>query len=481
MTAPPVDIGAYEAAAKSTPVLKGALEDLGSRSASRASIDGLRKRLSVTAEQTKNSSLIHVQVRDPNPSQAAAQANAVAASLLGWDKNRAAGHLQTIVDTLQAQIKALDAEIVSDKTNHNASTSDISGLQQLKAQQTLELNAARALKSSAVGALEIVNPAQPPLQPVEPRPKLAAAIAAVLAIIVSYLIVFLRSALDSRYHSVDELSRDLDLNVLGEFPSLRSGVGLLPRDRVNYLRTNLSFASAAAHPKIFLVTSADSGNGKTTLAINLAEAYARNDYKTLLLDGDLRKPDVATQLGVEAEGAWDLASLLENPSLEPTLRQVDIDGVSFHVLPASVHPSQATELLSRGFKTVLERLKDFDVVVIDSAPILPVADSLVIAPHTSGALVAASVVDTDKRRIRNAMGLLQRLGVNVFGVAATRVSERKTRRRGSGYGYGYGYGYGQNDEAGLHPKQRGRSGAIATRFGRRSRTLEQEPSRSDHV
>jgi capsular exopolysaccharide synthesis family protein len=442
VTAPPVGVSAYEAAVKGFPVLKRALVELGDASPTRTAIDDLRNKLSITAEQDTNSSLIHVQVRGQDPNGAATQANAVAASLLTWDKNRAASHLQTIVETLQGQIKSLDAEIANAQSTGSGTASDISSLQQLKGQQMLELNAANALKNSAVGRLEIVTPAQAPLTAVEPRPKLAAAIAAVLALMAAYLFTFLRSALDSKYRSIDELARDADLNILGEFPKLGPKAGLLPRERVNFLRTNLSFASASIHPKVFVITSADPGDGKTTVAVNLAEAYARNEYRTLLIDADLRKPDVGHLLGVQPEASWDLLALLQNPSREISLRSIDVDGATFHVLPTSRESTRATELLSRAFKGVLDRIQDFDVIVIDSAPILPVADTLTIAPHASGVILSASLVDTNKRRMRGALALLHRLGVHVMGLAVTQVPETQAKRRGSGYGYGYGYGNG---------------------------------------
>lgn len=441
VTAPPVDVSAYEAAARSTPVLTQALQDLGYQQPDRAAIDAIKHRLAVTAEQNSASSLIHIQVRDENPRQAASQSNAVATALLAWDKNRATGHLQTIVDSLKAQIKALDAEIATAQNSPESSSSTVNGLEQLRAQQTLELNAAQALKSSAIGRLEIVNPAQTPIKAVAPRPGLAGVIAAVLAFIGAYLIVFLRSALDARFGSVDEVARDLGLSVLGEFPKLRSNARLLPRDRVNFLRTNLSFASASAHPKVFLVTSTDSGDGKTTVSINLAEAYARNDYKTLLIDADLRKPDVAKLLDIRAEGSANLTALLQNPELGATFWTIDVDGATFQALPCTIESHHATELLSRSFRRVLDGISDFDVIVIDSAPVLPVADSLVIAPHVSGVVLAANLEDSDKRRVRSATGLLRRLGVQIFGLAATNVPDRLTKRRGSGYGYGYGYGH----------------------------------------
>lgn len=487
VTAPPANVAAYEAAAKGFPTLKRALESLGIPSPTRTQVDALRQKLSLSANQSSGPSVILLNVRDKNPSRAAAEANAIASSLLAWDKDRASSHLQTIVKTLRGQIKALNAQITADRTGAANAASDISGLQQLKAQQTLQLNAAQALSNSAVGLLEVITPAQAPLKPVGPRPKLAAAIAAVLAFIAGYLIVLLRSALDSKYRSVEDLGRDLELNVLAVFPSLGPKAGLLPRERVNFLRTNLSFATAAAHPKVYLVTSADSGDGKTTLAVNLAEAYARNEYRTLLIDADLRKPDVGRMLGVEAEGSWDLLALLKDPSLHISLRTIDVDGASFEVLPTKLESSRATELLSKAFKTVLGRINDFDVIVIDSAPLLAVADSLVVAPHVTSVVLASNLVETDKRRIRSAVGLLERLGVQVAGLAVTHVSESGGKRRGSGYGYGesYGYGYGYASKTEReHRKGFGRTGMrVLSRLPRRSvnRSESQNPSATDDL
>ena len=443
VSAPTIDVSAYKAAATSEPVLKAALGDAGAGQVSPAAIEALRKKLSITAQQSRSSSLIDVQVKSSSPHRAAQLANAVAQALLAWDKDRASSHLQTVVSTLKGQIKSLDAEIVAEKAHPTQTGSDLNGLQQLKAQQSLELNAAQALQSSVVGNLEIVSPAQSPDSPISPRPKLAAVIAAVLAFMASYLLVFLRSALDSRYHSVEGLAEDLGLSVLGEFPRLGSGARFLPRERVNFLRTNLSFASAAVHPKVFLVTSCESGDGKTTVASNVAAAYARNDYRTLLVDADLRKPDLSHMFGVQPEGASDLAHLLKDPSCDPVTLPVEVDGYTFSLLPTNTEANEATESLSHGFRSVLDRLRDFDVIILDSAPILPVADSLVIAPHSSGVVLAASLKTTDRNRIRNTLGLLQRLGVKVFGLAVTHVADQRGHRGSSSYGYGYGYGYGE--------------------------------------
>lgn len=172
VTAPTIDITAYQAAAKSYPVLSTALETLGVHDAGVATVGAFSKVVSVRAESAQQSSLLRVTVRDADPAWAAEAANALGNALLGWDVARAKQNLQVLIATLQSQIDAFDAEIVGASTGVGSDASQstqVEGIKALRADRANQLNAVRALSASAVGLLEVLEPAMPALRPSRPQ------------------------------------------------------------------------------------------------------------------------------------------------------------------------------------------------------------------------------------------------------------------------------------------------------------------------
>jgi len=372
VTAPVIDVSAYQAAAKSHPVLVDALRRLGTVNPTSQAVADFAKSITVRVETASQSSLLRVSVRDADPGSAAAAANAVAAAMVSWDEGRATQNLQVIVDTLETQIGALDAEIALAQRSEATTPEVVDGLLSLRAERALQLNSARALRTSAVGLLEVLEPAIPPAAPSSPRPARNAALAFVLGLFLVYGLVLLRDALDTRFRGGDDLVRTTSLPVIGEFPRLTSGVQHLPREATSYLRTNVLFATATDHPKVLLVTSAGPNEGKSSVALGLAESLARNDYRTLLIDGDLRKPLLHKRLGLTVTPELEthtLAAHLHDPRREPHPLQVDLGGSTLDLLPTFAAAEAPSELLSRSFPTVLRRLGDqYDAIVIDTPP-----------------------------------------------------------------------------------------------------------------
>lgn len=447
-TAPAVDVNAYRAAATSGPVLKEALAsslETGGEEAVGLSVAALRESVDITTESTNTSSLLRVKVQHNSPEVAASLSNAIAAELIEWDAARATRHLEEIVQILDAQIRAIDSGIEALQASGAAPIEEISGRVALREQQRQQLFYARTMQQSAMGLLEVIDPAVTPLDAVAPRPRLSAALAFVLGVFVSYGLFFVRMALNTRVRDSDELSRRTNLPVLAEFPVMPGEQRRLPADAVRYLRTNVLFALSSVHPKVILVASASSGEGKSSVALSLAESFVRNGHRTLLVDADLRKPVIGGMYGLKS-GIRELADYLEDPTLPLTPASIAMEGGNTLAVVPTIRPAKSpTELLANGFREWISIARDlYDVIVIDSAPLLPVADSLTIAPHVSASLLVARVGETDVRDIEAAKGLLDRLGVQVAGVIATSATSRSQRAR-SGYGYGYGAGYGAED------------------------------------
>ena len=447
VTAPTIDITAYQAAAKSYPVLSTALETLGVHDAGVATVGAFSKVVSVRAESAQQSSLLRVTVRDADPSWAAEAANALGNALLGWDIARAKQNLQVLIATLQSQIDAFDAEIVGASTGVGSDASQstqVEGIKALRADRANQLNAVRALSASAVGLLEVLEPAMPALRPSRPQPARNAALAFSLGLFLVYGLVMLREAMNTRFRNSEDIQRATELPVLGEFPRLPSGTTRLPSEATGYLRTNIMFATSQDLPKVIVVTSPGPAEGKSTVAMGLAQSLARNDYNTLLIDADMRKPTVSARAGLTKDqvGNSVLRAFLENPDGSGRPVTVHLDGVSLDVLPTLEPAPDPTELLSRSFATLLMRLKgQYDAIVIDSPPTLPVADTLTIAPHATAVVLALSLPTTDRRSTAATLDLYERIGVRVLGTVITNVDHGGRAARVGKYGYGYGYGY----------------------------------------
>lgn len=449
VTAPVIDTSAYQAAAKSYPVLTHALELLGEHDPSAKTVADFAKLIGVKVETAQQSSLLRMTVRDADPDLAARAANALGAALLGWDEARAKQNLQVVINTLESQVVAFDSEIASLLSQPDGgltAASQVEGLRTLRAERTMQLNAVRALSASAVGLLEVLEPARPALSPSRPQPARNAALAFVLGIFLVYGLILLRDALDTRFRGADDVLRSTDYPVLGEFPRLPSATTRLPHEATGYLRTNVMFATAQDLPKVILVTSAHPTEGKTTVAVGLAESFARNDYRTLLIDADMRKPLASTRLSLTPASTGfspTLRAYLEDPLRTEEPVHVDVDGVHFDMIPSFEPAPAPTELISRSFASVLHRFKgQYDAIIIDSPPTLPVADAMTLAPHATGVVLAVSLPAADRRAVRATLDLLDRIGVRILGTVITNVEPSRSLGGTRGYGYGYGYGYG---------------------------------------
>ena len=189
-------------------------------------------------------------------------------------------------------------------------------------------------------------------------------------------------------------------------------------------------------PKILLVTSTRSGEGKSSTALAMAQNFARRERKVLLVDSDLRKPAFKT-----ANDRIGLSKLL---TTEDALSEhvVETQHQNLWLLPSGPLPPNPADLLATGRirKIVNEARESFDLVVIDGPPTLGLADAPLLAAAAGSALF---VIESGKTRTRACVEALNRLeatGTRILGATLTKSAESAS---GYGrYGYGYGYGYG---------------------------------------
>jgi capsular exopolysaccharide synthesis family protein len=209
------------------------------------------------------------------------------------------------------------------------------------------------------------------------------------------------------------------------------------------VRANLRYANSKEGKesdgpiRSMVVTSPEPGDGKTTTAVNMAITIALSGHKVLLIDADLRRPNGHKLLGLErSPGLADV--LRKDTSMNAVFQKTVVDGLTF--LAAGVPDVPPTELLDsermRGVMAAADA--QFDIVIIDTPPVLAATDPIVVAPYCDAVLVVASADKTDFRGLSQVKSTLDAVGVAIGGVIFNRYDAEKAS---SSYKYGYGYDY----------------------------------------
>ncbi|MBX5464378.1 MAG: CpsD/CapB family tyrosine-protein kinase [Clostridia bacterium] len=212
------------------------------------------------------------------------------------------------------------------------------------------------------------------------------------------------------------------------------------------LRTNLQFAAAGrGRLQVILVTSPGPGEGKSVVAANLAIVLAQGGRRTLLLDGDLRRP-VQHRL-LEKSGRRGLTNLLAEPGREPEelVQPAGVDGLD--LLPAGPVPPNPAELVAtEGVRKVLEWARErYAAVVVDAPPVLAVTDAVLLATHVDGVLLVSRAGQTRNEALQAAVETLRRSQIPVVGAVLNEVHYRGS----DAYYYSYYYGRRREEEQDL--------------------------------
>lgn len=253
------------------------------------------------------------------------------------------------------------------------------------------------------------------------------------------LYALLAHNLDTRIRSVSDLRRLSSAPVLGSVPMVTDGEqerALYVRDApfgpssesVRKVRTNLLFVNATADNRhTCLVTSASPGEGTTTTVLNLGLALAESGRRVLILDADLRRPRIAQALGLE--DAVGLTTVLVGDA-EPDDVIQPWQQSELSVLAGGEIPPNPSELLgSSGMRELMRRMqRDFDFVLIDTPPVLPVTDSLVLSEMVGSVLMVVSV-DTRRRELHEGLRTFETSDVKISGLVMTKTRCGAEQRR----------------------------------------------------
>jgi len=287
------------------------------------------------------------------------------------------------------------------------------------------------LRSLQTGDAEVIARAQPNGTPVSPKPKRSALLGLVVGLLLGCGLALLVDFLDRRLKTLEDFER-----ACPDYP-LMAGVPHAPEhakapkqlagpigESYRMLRESLRFLDPSGLARCFLVTSADEGEGKTTVAINLASSLAAVGRKVILVEADMRRPTAAQRLGI-SRGARGLSDLLVS-SEEVDEFLVRVDGEpGLAVLPGGTIPPNSADLLSAGRMGELLSLlsESADVVIVDSPPLLPVADTRVLLrlSELDGVIMVGRAGLSRRDRVRAANQVLAQSTKRVFGLVVTDV------------------------------------------------------------
>lgn len=290
----------------------------------------------------------------------------------------------------------------------------------------------------------LVDPAPLPTQPVSPRAARDIGLAAVLGLLLGLGVAVLRETMDTSVNSDEDAVAVTHAPVLGRIPydsgapkyplitDVRSTTARVEATRM--LRTNLQYVGVDSASMVLVVTSSVPQEGKTTATANLAIAAATAGQSVVLVEGDLRRGRLAEYLHLEASvGLTTL--LIGRTQLDETLQPWGQGGLDV-ITSGAIPPNPAELLQSQAMKRLLETLRArYDLVIIDSPPLLPVTDAAVLAAQADGALIVVRHAKTTKDQLGQAYRHLASVEARVLGTVINMVH----RSAASQYDYAYGY------------------------------------------
>jgi len=326
---------------------------------------------------------------------------------------------------------------------------------QIRANLLSSYEGIRLARLSSTSNIVAIEPALVPEKPIRPQPLNNAGLGAAVGLLLAGAIVFLIEYLDDTIRSAEQVTAVMDLSVIGYIAELehdqdKAYVSENPRSPVaeafRTLRTNLEFASVDRPLKTLLVVSAHPGEGKTTVATNLAITIAQGGKRVLLIDADLRRPRVHHHLGLP--NRVGLSNLFRDLHAIEEVAHAWRDGSLSVITSGGVPPNPADLLASERMAAILEMASQaVDMVIVDAPPFL-VADASILASRADGVVLVIRPGKTPMDAALTTLEQMKRAGANILGIVLNRIPRDRPSYYG-GYRHYSGYykgEYGYYDE-----------------------------------
>lgn len=417
----------------------------------------------VSATAGSESDIISIEATRPSAAGAAAVANGFARQYIRLNRAFLNAQVDASIDGAERQLRQLPVGPAS-------------------AQQRQDLRAAigslQAATAVASGQAQQIDRATPPSKPSSPKPQRDAAFALAISLVLSCALALALARFDRRIRRVEDVSGLFGMPLLAVLPHSKDPLPIVGRRRVvllpgdmreafRALRTNLMLSSLDRPLKRILVTSAIQGEGKSMLTRNLAVAYAEWGHRVALVDADLRRGTLTKMIGSDQHEHGFTSVLTGEVSLADALVEIPVDvdekaiamlgeirgggapgaktvvregraGIS--LLPAGVAlPNPQAVLAAQSAHALIDELAEsFDLVLIDTSPVLAVSDALPLLAAVDGSIVMTRIGLTTRDAVSRFLDTLGQIhDAKMLGVVVDDLQPEP----GSRYGYGYGYGY----------------------------------------
>lgn len=293
----------------------------------------------------------------------------------------------------------------------------------------------------------VIDPATVPDTPSAPKPTTNIALGLILGALIGLGQALLRSVLDTRVHNSDDIESVTNKPILATVGHISKNQDASEKrahsEAYRRLRTNISFMGLGGERRTsFVISSSVPGEGKTQTSVSLARVLAQAGETVLLIDADLRRPQVAQRMQLDSE-----LGLTDVLTRRGTLADLAIPAsTNLWVLPAGTIPPNPSELLGSEAMAKLLSLveREFDYVIIDTPPVIPVTDAVVLASQTGGIVLVTRSGVTRRAQISESIEILDAGNATVLGVVLNDVQLRSKSDR---YGYYSEYTTEDNSEA----------------------------------
>ncbi len=427
-------------------VLQGVIDKLGLQ------IKPARLQGAVSVAVVKGTQLLEITVEDPDPAQAVAIADTL-------------GKVFALrIHDLQSQRYASTQEGLAKQVSDIENQINITSLAQASEKdpvQKLQIDARlvqyRNLYSSLVTNFEqirlaevqtstnvvIAQPAVFQTAPVRPRTMLNVIVGIFTGMLLAVALIFGIEALDDTIKNPDDIRQNFNLSILGmisnhEMADQKPISQTQPRSPVaeafRSMRTNITFASVDRPLRRILITSPTPQDGKTTVSSNLAVVLANSEKKVVLLDADLRRPQIHSKFGLVNRAGLSELFVHDLDSLKDVIQFGDASELG--VITSGGLPPNPSELLtSNKMIQILDRInQDYDLILIDTPPVLSVTDAVALAPRMDGVILVIKPGKTRQKDLQQTIEELNGVGAHILGVVLNNVNTGSRK---------YGYYYGQ--------------------------------------